>query len=135
VGHIVHKHQVGVLMELWGADCSRMAYNNVEPADVVELLEELRQRKEASYARSWAKRGVLGFWSGGISRQVDRIDPGFKRLVGFSNTDDPKFAPVLMSVLGTLGDIINYALMGICLLAAMFPEEYDAWVVKIDNED
>lgn len=124
-------------MATWGDDMRSTAYRHVEPTDIIPNLLGLMHRKEGEYDMSWAKRGVLGYWYGAIARQQDRVDPGFLKLIsqGLHEADSPIAKRIARSLIGTLADVANYALMGICMLASMYPDEYDDWVKSVEETE
>jgi hypothetical protein len=122
-------------LDTWSDDMRTIAYRHATPTAIVPHLMALLRRKEGAYDMSWAQDGILGFWKGCLNRQYHRINPGFKRLVLCTDLDSPDTHSFAKSLMGTMGDIANYALMGICLLSAMFPNAYDEWLEEMGDED
>jgi hypothetical protein len=129
--------QIKFWLNTWSDDMRTTAYRHVRPDAIIPHLLTLMDRKEGEYDMSWAKRGVLGYWHGAVARQQDRVDPGFTKLLSqpLHDADSPITKRVARSLIRTLADIANYAMMGMCMLASMYPDEYDDWVESVEKGD
>jgi hypothetical protein len=115
-------------------DLREMCYNEVDVRGCFDALLPFRDTKDKKYRRSWAKRGLSGYFSGAIGRSTDRIDEVSKDLMrSIAKGDDDDIDQDALYVLDTLMDTAMYSLMGICLVASYRPEVWSKFLVNLRN--
>lgn len=119
---------------LWG-DLTDVVYRVADYSTISEILADLCVRKDRRYGVSWAKRGIIGYWTGCVARPMDRVEVGFAELRDQLLDAQPVDDSLVMSLMSTLADVANYAILGICLLAGLSPDTYRVWVEKVEKED
>lgn len=106
---------------------------------LADLLIPFQAAKDREYQSHWAHRGITGYQDGCILRQVDRIEPGIENLIaacefsvdGSQITQTKESTLAAASLMDTLVDTVVYSLLGVCLIAAKFPDAGEAYKKKM----
>lgn len=97
--------------------------HELDVAAIAEALMPFHDAREATYKRSFAKRGEVGIWMN-LARKYDRFDA----LAADVFSDDGKEN---ITLIDTLVDLALYSLKWLAVIRRIRPEDMEQWIDEV----
>lgn len=110
----------------WADDLSHIDFS-VTLEEIFRIARSYQRIKNKRYQGHWASKGLLGWWTGCISRQTMRMDPNILQVLSRGEEQDVRH------LLDTLVDTAMFSLMGIQMLHHYFPEETTKFLATLEE--